>query len=307
MKIVLIGGNGFIGRSILRNLDVPGNRRVVVFDRSCCNTTLNNVEYISGDLHDKDALDAVIEEGDCVIHLGCTSVPVSSNFSIGHDATSNLLTTINLLDVCAQKRIGKFIFASSGGGIYGKPQYIPIDEVHPTEPLSIYGVHKLTIEKYLSIIEKKIGIDTVCLRIANPYGVYQRPFTGQGVIATFLASAIMNRPVSVWGDGTAVRDYIYIDDLCDLFNKVIAQKNCSGIYNVGSGYGTSISNIIKIIEEITDKSMQVEYKEVADVEVNCNILDCRKASNRFRWKCGVNIRDGIECIAKEWSRNGIPE
>lgn len=301
MRVVIIGGNGFIGRALVKYLSMR-KIEVVVLDPIIIMDKVENVDYVCGEIADQNLLNNIIREGDYVIHLYCSSIPLNSNTMIIKDINDNLVNTVQLLDICVKKKIEKFIFSSSGGSIYGKPLYIPIDESHTTNPLSIYGVHKLTIEKYLNIYKEIFGLKTVSLRIANPYGPGQRPFTGQGVISTFLASALLGRKIQIWGDGSAVRDYVYINDLCEVFYRIMMYEGNELVFNVGSSVGTSINDIINLVEELVGRKMEKEYLNEYSVEVKNNILDCNKLYNNLQYTCNTSLKKGLHDMILTWDQ-----
>lgn len=299
MRVVVIGGNGFIGKNLVNYL-CKLNYEIIVYDKRKIEEENVDISYIQGDLSDITLLKKIINCEDVIIHLGCTSVPHNSNLCLEGDIENNLLTTSRLLTVCKEKLVRKVIYASSGGSIYGVPSYLPIDEKHPTNPISVYGIHKLTIEKYLAILNRETNIQTISLRIGNPYGTGQKAFTGQGVIPTFLASALQGKTIEVWGNGLAVRDYLYITDLCEVISRCIRYDGKEQIFNIGSGQGTDIKMIIKTIEDVMGIQLNPIYKEAYEVEVNNNILNCNKAKNELQWTSSIELEEGIKMMLANW-------
>lgn len=300
MRIILIGGSGFIGNNLSVQLLEQGYKVIVYDVRKTILPNSNKFKFIEGKIEETEKLFSIIKEGDCVIHLASTSVPNNSNRNFYLDTYNNILPMLDLLQICIEKKVGKIIFPSSGGSVYGIPNYVPIDELHKTEPNSSYGIQKLAIENYMRLVNKLHNIQTICLRISNPYGPGQRPFMGQGVIATFLASVLLEKPIEIWGDGSAVRDYIYIDDLCMAFKQAIEYVGDERIFNVGSGVGNSIEDILLIIEKVTNKTIIKLYRNESEVEVMRNILDCNKALNEFAWKATINLEEGILKMLESW-------
>lgn len=309
MRIVLIGGSGFIGKNLALKLS-DLNYDVLIYDRQepqFYNIDISNkIVYCKGDLSSQDVLEDVLKEDDIVIHLISTSFPNNSNINIYLDAKSNILTGIMLIETCVKRKINKIIFASSGGAIYGPVQSIPIDEHHELNPISSYGIHKLVIEKYLDLAHKLYGINTISLRIANPYGPGQQPFKGQGFISTALASVILNKKVQVWGDGNAIRDYIYIEDVCEAFCKAIEYDGEYSVFNIGSGIGHSINEILENIKGIYNGEINIEYVNQTSAEVGKNILDCSRAAKILNWKSKIDFKYGIQMMFKTWDyRNEV--
>ena len=202
---------------------------------------------------------------DVLYHLISTTTPQISNDDPVGDVESNVISTINMLKEATKAGVKKIIFFSSGGTIYGVPQYTPIREEHPTEPICSYGIQKLTTEKYLHLFYVLYGLEYGILRIANPYGPRQSPYSGQGVVAAFVHRAVTGQPIEVWGDGSVVRDYVYAADVA---KAAVAMLNYSGrhrIFNIGSGTGKSLLEIIHSIEALSGVSIKIDFKKFQSI------------------------------------------
>lgn len=306
MRVVIVGGAGFIGKNLSIQL-VNQGYEVVIIDRPGNDFEEKALElgikYIDCDYITGNSLKESIQEDDCVIHLVSTSVPNSSNQDIYIDAQNNILPAIRLLDICKQKKVRKVIYASSGGTVYGIPQFLPIDELHVTNPTSAYGIHKLTVEKYMLLYKELFELNVCILRIANPYGPGQIPFRGQGVVATFLASVLLNKEIQVWGDGNSVRDYIYIDDLGKAFIKAIEYSGNEVVFNIGSGIGISVKEILEIIDCNINAVVNVKYIPAKIVDVKSNILKCEKASKILNWRVNTDIKEGVQKMIESWDES----
>ena len=303
MKVVIVGGAGFIGRNILQRF-IGAGMDVCVYDRYQPDVAGDNffkgIQYICGDLSDQKELLKIISKGDTVIHLLSTSYPNNSNINIYQDAYDNILPGVMLAEICVKKEAGRLIFASSGGAVYGQPCYVPVDENHPLNPVSSYGIHKLAIEKYLKLVYKLYGIRTVSLRISNPYGAWQRPFSGQGFIATALACAKMDRTVEIWGDGSATRDYVYIGDVAEAFYKALFYDGEYSVFNIGSGIGKSVNEILDEIQKIEGKSIKREYYPKPSAEVGKNVLDGSRAKEYLGWSPATGLNEGLQRMSAMW-------
>lgn len=303
MRIVLIGGAGFIGTNIALSLKKQGYD-VLVLDREEANQTrltkhgiaFQTCDYLSG-----QNIEDTLERGDCVVHLASTSLPNLSNQNIYKDAQENILASIQLFESCVKRKVSKIIYSSSGGQVYGIPESVPLNEHHATNPTSAYGIHKLAVEKYLLLFSKLYGIDSLILRIANPYGPGQLPFRGQGVVATFIASAYLGKEVEIWGDGRAIRDYIYITDLTEAFVKAICYQGKEQIFNIGSGIGTSVLDILNAVETATGKEIVRTFIKAKTSDVSVNVLDCNKAYEELHWKQHISLSDGIKQMTQYWN------
>lgn len=303
MRVVVIGGSGFIGTNVAIKLKTEGHE-VVVLDRVPAVGHVfeqNQIAFVEGDYISGRNISETVQEGDCVIHLVSTSQPNQSNRNILEDAENNLLPSLRLFDICVERKVSRLIYASSGGQVYGIPAYTPIDEQHPTNPQSAYGIHKLAVEKYLQLYARLYGIDVRILRISNPYGPGQQPFRGQGVVATFIASAYLKREVEIWGSGEAVRDYIYIDDLAAAFGRAVAYQGPEQVFNIGSGAGTSVLDILNCVEQVTGIAISKRYMDAKSSDVNTNVLDCQKAAKELRWQPTVGLKDGVRRMTEHWS------
>ena len=299
MKVILVGGNGFIGKNLVYKLRKK-NIECCVFDRFIESFPFSNVSIIKGELSDTHILKSIISNGDKVVHLAWNSVPILSGQAMFNDIQQNIFMSAQLFNICKECLAERVIFISSGGTVYGKPKYLPIDELHPMNPNSSYGVTKVCVEKYLSLFTQKSKMRGISLRLSNPYGTWQKPFIGQGVVATYLASAMIERPIEIWGDGFAQRDYVYIDDACDAIIKTLFYEGNESVINIGSNIGNSINDIANSVESISGKKIERIYKEESHVEVNANILDCRLANQELAWSASTSLKEGISNMLNCW-------
>lgn len=297
MKYVIFGGGGFIGSTIADQLLKEGHS-LRIFERPRVApyrefAEHESIEWITGDFQSKHNLQSAMEGTDGILHLVSTTLPKSSNDDTIYDIQTNVIATLNMLDVMVELGIKKIVFISSGGTVYGRPQQMPIPETHPTEPEVSYGISKLAIEKYLYLYSQLHGIEPVTLRVANPYGERQRIETAQGAIAAFINRAVANKPIEIWGDGSVTRDYIYIKDLADAFTKALAYNGKTQVFNLGSGTGTPLNALIDLIEKILDKPVHRTYKPGRPFDVPVNVLDCSLAEKELGWSAQRKLEDGL--------------
>jgi UDP-glucose 4-epimerase len=299
MRILILGGNGFIGYNLSKFL-LEKNQSIRVLTRSLNNhrPELKGVEYIYGNFGDINILKKALKGVDIVYHLISTSVPSTSNKDPINDVNTNVINTINLLQICAEIGIKKIIFTSSGGTIYGVPNYTPIDEKHPTNPICSYGITKLTIEKYLHLFYHLKALDYTVLRIANAYGPGQDPEGKIGAITIFLNHIKKGLPIHIWGDGNIVRDYIYINDIIEALYLAQNMNLSEQIFNIGDGKGTSLNDLISEIKKVIHVNIKVEYLPARNVDVLVNYLDITKAKNFLNWQPKVTLDEGIK---SSWS------
>lgn len=299
-RVLVLGASGFIGSHLCRAL-VNSGYVVRGMDRSNPNPSICLESHFQADFQEIPALKAALENIDVVIHLISTTLPASSNRDPVYDVQSNLVGTLNLMNLVKDTGV-KLIFASSGGTVYGRQVDIPIKEDAETFPLCSYGVTKLAIERYLYMYNKLYGLDFRILRLANPYGDGQSPGRGQGVIANYMDKMLRNEKLEIWGDGEVVRDYIHIDDVVDLFVKVVKYNGEYRLFNVGTGIGYSLNQVVRVLSEVFSRELDVEYLPGRSLDVKQNVLDIRLAKRLLDWNPTFELKRGIE-VTLEWYKN----
>ena len=303
MKCVILGGGGFIGSAVADRLLLDGYS-VRIFERPRVEPyrkfkANEKVEWITGDFLSTHDVGNAISGADVVLHLVSTTLPKNSNDDPTYDVQSNLVGSLQLLNAMVEKKIPKIVFISSGGTVYGIPKYLPIDENHPTDPLVSYGITKLAIEKYLRLYEHLHGIRAITLRVANPYGERQRIETAQGAVGVFLHRAFRGVPIDIWGDGNTTRDYIHVGDVAEAFVRAVEYSGSKSVFNISSGVGTSLNELIVMLEEVLGKSIERRYLPSRPFDVPVSVLNNDLAREELKWNPSVSMRDGIACTA-EW-------
>lgn len=298
MNCLVLGGNGFIGSHLLDKLLAEGHR-VRVFDKyeEHYRKPLPDVDYRYGDFGNRGLLTEALKDMDIVFHLISTTLPKTSNDDPAFDVQSNVIETLFLLEQCVMRQIKKIIFISSGGTVYGNPSTLPIPENSPTDPECSYGITKLTIEKYLALFNRLYGLEYTILRPSNAYGSRQNPDGIQGAISVFLGKVARGSPIQIWGDGKLVRDYIYIDDLVNAVSKAANIKTSDTIFNIGSGKGVSLKEIMEVIYQVTKCDISVEYLAKRTFDVPDIYLEVTRARQQLNWTASTPIEDGIK---KTW-------
>jgi UDP-glucose 4-epimerase len=307
-RVAVLGGAGFIGSHLCQALAGQGNH-VRVFDRS--NADLKNLkamtgswEFLGGDFMNESDVQEAVADADLVYHLISTTVPATSNENPIYDAESNLLPTLRLLESLRHTKTKKVIFLSSGGTVYGIPQELPLSEDHPTKPTVAYGVVKLTIERYLALYQRLHGLEFSVIRLANPYGPRQDAQGALGAASVFLWRAFENKPIEIWGDGSVVRDYVYVDDAVRGILAAGALSG-SGIYNIGSGEGISLKELVAGIQEVIGREVDVQYTPGRRFDVPKNVLNIQLAKDELNWMPQVGLHEGLRrTLAWIESRNG---
>lgn len=295
MRILVLGGSGFIGTHLVAKL-CSLKYKVRVFDRGCRTVKkFAGVEYFQGDFGDSIELEKALKNVDLVIHAISTTIPATSNLNPTEDIKTNLINTVNLLQLMRKFDIKRIIYLSSGGTVYGVPHFLPITENHSQNPICSYGIVKLAIEKYLFLYQQLYSLTPVVFRISNPYGPGQHRLGIQGAISTFLTRVINKETIHIWGDGSVIRDYIYITDLVDAFIRAL-ESDVSGVFNIGSSMGHSLLDVLNSIENITNIKAIVEHKPCREFDIQEVVLDCGLAEEKFGWKAMVSMEQGIEYL-----------
>jgi UDP-glucose 4-epimerase len=197
------------------------------------------------------------------------------------------------------------VFVSSGGTVYGKPEIVPTPEFAPANPITAYGVSKLTIEKYLALYEYCHGLQYRVLRVANPFGPYQLGLRSQGVIAAFMRKALAGEPVEIWGDGSAIRDYLYVDDVVSALEAACTHAGDSRVFNIGSGVGRSLLDLIRTIETVSGLRIETHFKQGRPIDVPTSILDVQLAARELLWSPRIPFEQGMRATWEWISQVGI--
>lgn len=305
MKCLILGGAGFIGAHLAEGLLAEGHTiRILDLPNLLAPEHLRadpNVQWIEGNFLNKNDLVHAVQGIEVVFHLVSATLPKSSNDNPVYDVESNIVGTLHLLDAARLNGIRLIVFASSGGTVYGLPKALPIKEDHVTEPMVSYGISKLAIEKYLHLYKHLYDLDYCVLRLANPFGERQRSVTAQGAVGVFLHQALHGRPINIWGDGSVTRDYIYIKDVVRAFVKVMTWGGQQRIFNIGSGCGMSLNDVIISIENLLGKPVARTYEPGRKFDVPINILDISAAREQLGWQPEVRFDDALEKTF-EWMR-----
>jgi UDP-glucose 4-epimerase len=298
MRALVLGGSGFIGSHLVDALRADGHR-VRIFDRQPdrFRDELKGVDYRYGSLGDVADVAEALAGIDVVFHLVSTSVPSTSNLDPVADVQGNLVPAIQLLDQMRRLDVRRIVFLSSGGTVYGNPTTSPVTEAHSMNPICSYGVVKVAIENYLFMYRDLYGIEPIVVRPSNPVGPRQGHLGVQGVVPTFLRRLLDGDPITVWGDGTVVRDYIDISDLALLCARA-GGSDAVGVFNAGSGVGTSIRDVLSIIESVTGRQAEVEYQPARQFDVQSIVLDNGLARRTFGWSPTVPLDESIRRL---WS------
>ena len=298
-KILITGGTGFIGRHLVKKLSDQGHS-IRVFSLDAHRFPGSSlVEYISGDFLSLEDTSAALKNVEVVYHLAATTTPGNSNERIIYDAQTNLIGSLRLIQTAAEVEVERFIFISSGGAVYGPTESSSVNEDHPTNPLSAHGVSKLAIEKYLEIYRLQYGMDYRIARGGNPYGEWQDPERGQGFIPYVLGKIAKREEIVIWGDGSVVRDFFYVGDFVEALTCMLDDHQPQYIYNVGSGQGKSLIDILTLVEQVTGQRAHPSFKRSRPADVPYNCLDITRITNSLGWNPKVDLNNGIQ-LTWDW-------
>lgn len=295
MKSLILGASGFLGKHLTKKLLDIGHE-VTCFD--IAHTELfDNVKYIDGLFSVETNFAELVCGQDIVFHLISSTFP-NSMIAYDQEIVENVFASLQLMEVCAREKV-RLVFMSSGGTVYGQTtDNKPFKEEDVTNPIASYGVQKLMIEKYLHLFHHQHGLDYKVIRLANPYGPGQNPKGSVGAIAVLLDRAINNEPIMIFGDGSNVRDYIYIDDAIEGVVNIALSQTIKKVFNLGGGKGTSLIQILKSIEKVTQKTLNINYLPPRPADVTYSVLDTTLYTRLFPQHHMVTLDEGIASFYK---------
>lgn len=295
--VLVIGGNGFIGYSVIKEL-VQRQLNVKCLDqnRSEEQFKLNDVEYCIGDIWDSSFLRKVLNGVDCVMDFMSTSMPNTNEISLSNEINNTLRYHDYILSLLKLCNVKKYIFPSSGGAIYGNKESGLAYETDILRPTTPYGAGKKMAEEIIQYYYEKCGITSYILRIGNVYGSPRLRSKSQGVIDIFIQNALLGETISIWGNAKlAIRDYIYLGDVAKAIVDV-SQKDFNElkVYNVGTGVGTNLAQIIELIAEILGREIRLKYRETMASGINSIVLSNDKIKKEIGWFPRVSLDEGIQ-------------
>ncbi len=302
MRCLILGGAGFLGSHLANRLLREQNNIITVFDREMASfsnikTVHNNLRMVTGNFGADYNFRELLENQEIVYHLVSTTVPSTSNIKLAEEIQDNVIPTIKLLEACVEQRVKKIVFLSSGGTVYGGGKTAPLKEEDEQMPICSYGIQKLTIERYIHLYFHLYGLDYRIVRLANPFGPFQNPRGKVGAVTTFLWKIMHDEDITIFGDGSVVRDYIYVDDAMDGITEIINQESDIKVFNLGSGKGYSLREIIGTAEEVLQKKASVKYEPKREMDVPYNVLDIQRYVEVTGKKPEVTLFEGMKKLA----------
>jgi len=304
MKVILLGASGFIGTNLIVKLvenvqdEITLVDKNIIYFESIIRLNFKNVKIVESDFSEKTDFNELLKEQDIVYHLVSTTVPTTSNQQIPQELVSNVVVTSLLLEACISCKVKKVVFISSGGTVYGIESDCPLKENIAAYPITSYGIQKVTIEKLLYLYQYMYGLDYRVIRLANPYGPYQRPNGILGAVTTFTYKALIGEEITVYGDGSVIRDFIYIEDAIRAILNIVNGKNKNRTFNLGCGYGTSINQVLVTIQNALGIEMNINYMSGRKVDVPVNFLDISRYETAYGKLKPIPLIEGIRRTAE---------
>ena len=294
---LILGGGGFVGRHVALQLARLGHQVRLAGRRPPAQAFPAEVAHLIDwqflELGSAD-WDSLVADADVIHHYAWGSLPASANANPGGDLRSNVGATIDLLDALARRGAGRLIYASSGGTVYGKLRETPVPEDHPIAPINAYGAGKATAEVYLSLYRAMHGLDCRIARIANPYGAGQNLAHGQGAVTVFIDRALRREPITIWGTGEIVRDYVYVTDVAACLAMLAqAPRHDAFIFNVASGAGVSLNGIIDELESQLGRRIDVTRTAPRPIDVPVSVLSIERARTVLGWAQATSFPEGV--------------
>ena len=307
MRILVTGGAGFIGSHIVDAYIERGHSVSIVDNLSTGRESNINpkAEFHHVDVREADRVEKVMHNGEFeVVNHHAAQMDVRRSVAEPtYDASVNILGGLNILEGCIRTGVAKVIFASSGGAIYGEQDYFPADEVHPTRPISPYGVAKLATENYLFYYKMVHGLDSVSLRYANIYGPRQNPQGEAGVVAIFTDKMLKGGQPIINGDGKQTRDYVYVGDVAQA-NLLALDFRGSGAFNIGTGKELDVNQLFQHLIKATGAPVKERHGPAKKGEQLRSVLSYEKVRRDLGWKPTVSLEEGLKRTV-EYFRNSL--
>ncbi len=295
-KVLVTGGAGFIGSHVV-DLFIERGDEVVVVDNLSTGRRINlnpAARLYEVDIRSPE-LEGVFEteKPDFVSHHAAQVDVRRSLTEAMLDAEINILGSLRVIELALKYAVKKFVYISTGGAVYGEPEYLPCDEEHPVNPICQYGVSKHAVEHYLYLYKELYGLDYVVLRYPNVYGPRQDPNGEAGVVAIFTGQMLQGMPVTINGDGDQERDFVYVGD-CARANIMAMESDVTGIYNLASGVGTTVNELAAILKDVTGYQLEPVHGPPKLGETYRIFLTAEKAGRVLGWEPNFSLRQGLE-------------
>jgi UDP-glucose 4-epimerase len=295
VNILVTGGAGFIGSHIVNTYLEAGHCVTVIDNLSSGQLKFLNpkAKFYEMDILDPKITEVLKSENINAINHHAAQISVSESLTNPlFDANSNIIGTLQLLQNAVSLDVEKFIFASTGGAVYGEQNYFPADEDHPCQPLSPYGISKLTAENYLSFYNEQFGLSSTALRYSNVYGPHQNPHGEAGVVARFCERLVKDQKPVICGDGEQTRDFISVRDVAQA-NLIALDSSCTGTFNVATGKEISINSLAESLLRVSGKKVPADHGSARQGDQRRSVIDFKKFHEGFGWQPKVTLEQGL--------------
>lgn len=291
-RVLLIGGAGFLGNHLAKAFQESGFK-VAILDRVEPRETHDENERFTGDLRDTHLLRAAISRYPRIVYLAHEANTAPTADRLPANFLGNIDLFLTVLEEARECQIEEFTLFSSGGAVYGQPIHLPIREDHPKNPRSPYGIAKLTMEKYLAMAAEQDGFRQIAIRPSNPYGPGQIYHAAQGIVAVAMSRIARGEPLIIRGDGSATKDYVFIEDFASACACLVTKTDASGPFNIGSGIGVPLLEVIASVEKTVGKSAVLGFEPAQSGDVSVNVLDIQKIGSATRWTPTTSLAAGL--------------
>lgn len=289
-RAVILGGAGFIGRWLTKEL-ADGGWQVVVLDLR--RPADEKIEWVKADARNVKAVASAIQPGDLLVHLCHSSIPVETMDDPEAELIENVIPYVGLLDRLAEKLPSLLVYSSTGGQIYGEAPIVPTPETALPRPRTAYAAAKLAMENFTRVFHHRAGLPYLILRLGNPYGPYQELTNRHGVIPALFRSALRARPFVAYGAGETVRDYVYVADAVAAMIRLLASGVRNETVNIGSGAGTSLSELIRLVEKVSGGKVEAKNEPIRPSDLKTSILDVSLLKKLAGFSPQVSLEDGL--------------
>ena len=298
LTTLVVGGGGFIGSHFVKLATEHGGRDVIVLGRSSKPrfSLPPGACYVQGDAGDIRLIRELLAKSDEVVDLAYATVPKTSFDDPVNDVLVNLPASVALLQEAAKHKLKCFVMVSSGGTVYGNAQYLPLDEAHPTNPMSPYGITKLALEKYAILYHHLQGVPSIVVRPGNPFGPKQLGNLGQGFIGAAIYASLRRNPVIIFGERGTIRDYVFVEDLAEGLLAVLDSGEVGETYNIGTGVGHDNRAVLDVLSNLVRNdgySVEVEVRPLRPFDVAANVLSPARLTFISGWRPKIDFADGM--------------
>ena len=297
MRCTVFGGSGYIGSALVSRLVTQGHE-VTVLSRAAVDSRQSGLRYVKGSIADHAALMEALEATDLVYHLAWNGTPSPPTGMLDQTFDINVRQSLQLLETCVAQQVRRVIFCSSGGAVYGPTELPIIGEDHPLRPITPYGIAKVAVESFLEVIHRKSGLDYLIARPGNAYGGNQRTDGVQGILGRLIWCAERGHPVSVFGDGQMVRDFVHLDDIADALCLLGGYSGTERVFNIGTAKGTSVAELLNLLERYTQRSIARDFQPARWCDVTHNVLDHSRLTTAKGWRPQRCLEEEVAQLCK---------